>query len=123
MLPAGGVIKIKGGAGRFLGYHMSDGAIFVEKECDVRPGACMTGGKIVIAGTVEEVLPPSPSTALNLKSKSTTPNRGWTILRVPRRLGRAWHRQNLCLQSKQSAIESSTKNTSKISLMSVGAFG
>ena len=53
----GGVIKIKGSAGRFLGYHMSDGAIYVEKECDVRAGACMTGGKIVIAGTVEEVMP------------------------------------------------------------------
>ncbi len=45
----GGVIKIKGGAGRFLGYHMSDGAILVDKEVDVRPGACMTGGKIVIS--------------------------------------------------------------------------
>jgi formylmethanofuran dehydrogenase subunit C len=53
----GGIIKIKGSAGRFLGYHMSDGAIYVEKECDVRAGACMTGGKIVIAGKVEEVMP------------------------------------------------------------------
>ncbi len=53
----GGVLKIKGGAGRFLGYHMSDGAILVDKEVDVRPGACMTGGKIVITGTVEEVMP------------------------------------------------------------------
>jgi formylmethanofuran dehydrogenase subunit C len=53
----GGVLKIKGGAGRFLGYHMSDGAILVDKEVDVRPGAFMTGGKIVITGTVEEVLP------------------------------------------------------------------
>ena len=53
----GGVLKIKGGAGRFLGYHMSDGAILVDKEVDVRPGACMTGGKIVITGTINEVLP------------------------------------------------------------------
>jgi formylmethanofuran dehydrogenase subunit C len=53
----GGVLKIKGGAGRFLGYHMSDGAILVDKEVDVRPGACMTGGKIVITGKVEEMLP------------------------------------------------------------------
>ena len=36
---------------------MSDGAIYVEKECDVRAGACMTGGKIVIAGTIEEIMP------------------------------------------------------------------
>jgi formylmethanofuran dehydrogenase subunit C len=53
----GGIIKIKGSAGRFLGYHMSDGAIYVEKQCEVRPGACMTGGKIIINGVVEEVLP------------------------------------------------------------------
>jgi formylmethanofuran dehydrogenase subunit C len=53
----GGVLKIKDGAGRFLGYHMSDGAILVENEVDVRPGACMTGGKIVITGKIEEVLP------------------------------------------------------------------
>lgn len=53
----GGVIKVKGGAGRFLGYHMSDGSILVESTCDMRPGACMTGGKIVITGAIEEVLP------------------------------------------------------------------
>jgi formylmethanofuran dehydrogenase subunit C len=52
----GGIIKIKGSAGRFLGYHMSDGAIYVEKDCDVRAGACMTGGKIVIGG-ITEILP------------------------------------------------------------------
>jgi formylmethanofuran dehydrogenase subunit C len=49
----GGTIKIKGAAGRFLGYHMSNGTIYVEKECDVRAGACMTGGKIVINGVIE----------------------------------------------------------------------
>ncbi|HTY74094.1 MAG TPA: formylmethanofuran dehydrogenase subunit C [Candidatus Nanoarchaeia archaeon] len=53
----GGVIKIKGSAGRFLGYHMSDGTIYVEKECAYRLAPCMTGGKIVIAGTLEEVMP------------------------------------------------------------------
>ncbi len=52
----GGIIKIKGSAGRFLGFHMSEGAIYVEKNCDVRTGALMTGGKIVVAGTLE-VLP------------------------------------------------------------------
>jgi formylmethanofuran dehydrogenase subunit C len=52
----GGIIKIKGSAGRFLGYHMTDGAIYVEKDCDVRAGACMASGKIVIGGTLE-ILP------------------------------------------------------------------
>jgi len=52
----GGVIKIKGSAGRFLGFHMSDGAIYVEKDCDVRAGALMNGGKIVVGGKME-VLP------------------------------------------------------------------
>ncbi len=53
----GGVLKIAGGAGRFLGYHMSDGAILVDKDVDTRAGACMTGGKIVITGTIPEVMP------------------------------------------------------------------
>jgi formylmethanofuran dehydrogenase subunit C len=52
----GGIIKVKGSAGRFLGYHMSEGAIYVEKDCDVRAGACMHSGKIVIGGKME-VLP------------------------------------------------------------------
>jgi formylmethanofuran dehydrogenase subunit C len=49
----GGIIKIKGNAGRFLGFHQSDGAIYVEKDCDVRVGAMMHGGKIVIGGKME----------------------------------------------------------------------
>jgi formylmethanofuran dehydrogenase subunit C len=53
----GGVIKIKGSAGRFLGYHMSDGTIYVEKNCQYRLAPCMTGGKIVIGGELEEVMP------------------------------------------------------------------
>ena len=53
----GGVLKIKGGAGRFLGYHMSDGTILVETKSETRAGACMTGGKLVINGTIEEVMP------------------------------------------------------------------
>lgn len=52
----GGTIKIKGSAGRFLGYHMVNGTIYVEKDCDVRAGACMTGGKIIINGQ-HEVMP------------------------------------------------------------------
>ena len=53
----GGILKIQGGAGRFLGYHMSEGTILVDKESDTRAGACMTGGKIVITGTIPEVMP------------------------------------------------------------------
>lgn len=53
----GGVIKIKGGAGPFLGFRMVDGAIYVQKECGTRVGACMTGGKIIVAGFLEEVMP------------------------------------------------------------------
>ncbi|MFB3888564.1 MAG: formylmethanofuran dehydrogenase subunit C [Candidatus Bathyarchaeia archaeon] len=53
----GGVIKIKGSAGRFLGFHMSDGTIYVERECASRLAPCMIGGKIVIAGTLEEIMP------------------------------------------------------------------
>ena len=52
----GGIIKIKGSAGMFLGYHMSDGAIYVEQDCDVRAGACMHSGKIIVGGKLE-VLP------------------------------------------------------------------
>lgn len=53
----GGVIKIKGTAGIFLGYHMTDGAIYVEKQCSSRAGAAMTGGKIILAGHVTELMP------------------------------------------------------------------
>ena len=53
----GGVIKIKGSAGRFLGFHMSDGAIYVEKDCAYRLAPCMTGGKVVIGGLLEEIMP------------------------------------------------------------------
>jgi formylmethanofuran dehydrogenase subunit C len=63
----GGVLKINGGAGRYLGYHMSNGTILVAKETASRAGACMTGGKIVITGTVEEVMP--TFTVDNIKGK------------------------------------------------------
>lgn len=53
----GGVIKIKGNAGPFLGYHMSDGTIHVEKNAAPRLGANMVGGKIVVSGTVEDMMP------------------------------------------------------------------
>ena len=53
----GGVIKVKGNAGRFLGYHMSNGTIYIEKNCEYRLAPCMTGGKIVVGGMVEDILP------------------------------------------------------------------
>ncbi|MCW4010358.1 MAG: formylmethanofuran dehydrogenase subunit C [Candidatus Bathyarchaeota archaeon] len=53
----GGVIKVKGNAGRFLGYHMSKGTIYIEKNCEYRLAPCMTGGKIVISGVLDEVMP------------------------------------------------------------------
>ncbi len=53
----GGVIKVKGNAGRFLGYHMLNGTIYVEKACETRLAPRMIGGKIVIAGVVESVMP------------------------------------------------------------------
>ena len=53
----GGLIKIFGDAGQFLGFRMRAGTIYVEKEADTRVGASMTGGKIVVVGTVKEVMP------------------------------------------------------------------
>lgn len=53
----GGVIKIKGSAGPFLGYHMSSGTIHVEKNAGPRLGANMVGGKLVVSGSVEDIMP------------------------------------------------------------------
>jgi formylmethanofuran dehydrogenase subunit C len=64
----GGIIKIKGSAGRFLGYHMSDGAIYVQKDCDVRTGACMISGKIIVTGKLE-VLPSFTIDSIKPKAK------------------------------------------------------
>jgi formylmethanofuran dehydrogenase subunit C len=52
-----GLIKIYGNAGQFLGLRMRDGTIYVEKDSGGRVGACMKGGKIVISGFLEFVLP------------------------------------------------------------------
>jgi formylmethanofuran dehydrogenase subunit C len=54
----GGLIKIKGNnTGQFLGFHMYDGTIHVGKNAGTRLGANMTGGKIVVSGSIEEVMP------------------------------------------------------------------
>jgi formylmethanofuran dehydrogenase subunit C len=52
-----GTIKIYGNTKQFLGFRMRGGTIYVEKNADTRVGACMTGGKIVVSGFLEEVLP------------------------------------------------------------------
>jgi formylmethanofuran dehydrogenase subunit C len=52
-----GVIKIYGTAGQFVGLRMHNGTIYVQKDCEGRAGACMTGGKIVVGGFLESVLP------------------------------------------------------------------
>jgi formylmethanofuran dehydrogenase subunit C len=52
-----GVIKIYGNAGQFAGFRMREGTIFVERDADSRTGASMTGGKIIIGGRIESVLP------------------------------------------------------------------
>ncbi len=53
----GGTIKIRGNSGPFLGFRMSNGIVHIEKNAGNRLGACMTGGKIVVSGFIEEVLP------------------------------------------------------------------
>ena len=52
-----GVIKIYGTAGQFVGLRMHNGTIYVQKDCEGRAGACMNGGKIVVGGFLESVLP------------------------------------------------------------------
>jgi formylmethanofuran dehydrogenase subunit C len=53
----GGVIIIKGNSGPFLGFHISKGAIYVEKNAGPRLGANMVGGKIIVSGLVEDLMP------------------------------------------------------------------
>jgi len=52
-----GIIKIYGCAGQFAGFRMCDGTVYVQKDAESRIGACMTGGKIVVGGFLESVLP------------------------------------------------------------------
>jgi formylmethanofuran dehydrogenase subunit C len=53
----GGLIKVHGSAGPFLGFRMHGGTVHVEKNIGNRAGACMTGGKIVVSGVLEEMMP------------------------------------------------------------------
>jgi formylmethanofuran dehydrogenase subunit C len=50
-------VKIDGSAGNFLGFHMSEGAIYVAKGCGDRIGSYMTGGKIIVGGATGTILP------------------------------------------------------------------
>ena len=52
-----GIIKIYGAAGQFTGLRMRNGTIYVKENCGGRVGACMTGGKIVVGGYLESVMP------------------------------------------------------------------
>jgi formylmethanofuran dehydrogenase subunit C len=52
-----GTIKIYGHANQFVGFRMCDGTIYVQGDCEGRAGACMTGGKVVLGGSLESVLP------------------------------------------------------------------
>jgi formylmethanofuran dehydrogenase subunit C len=53
----GGIIKIYGNAGQFVGFRMHDGTIYVQMDAGARTGACMIGGKIIVGGFLESVLP------------------------------------------------------------------
>jgi len=66
----GGLIKIKGSnTGQFLGFHMRDGTIHVEKDATTRVGTNMTGGKIVVSGKIDEMMPTFTIDAVKPKVK------------------------------------------------------
>ena len=65
----GGVIKIHGNAGPFLGFRMRGGTIHVEKNVGRRAAACMTGGKIVVSGILEDIPPTFTIDAIKPKTK------------------------------------------------------
>jgi formylmethanofuran dehydrogenase subunit C len=52
-----GLIRIDGNAGMFPGLHMIGGTILINGDCLGRAGAQMKGGKIVILGRMESILP------------------------------------------------------------------
>jgi formylmethanofuran dehydrogenase subunit C len=53
----GGTIKVYGSAGQFAGFRMHDGTLYVQDSSETRAGACMKGGKIIVGGFLESVLP------------------------------------------------------------------
>lgn len=52
-----GLIKIGGDVGLYAGIHMQGGTIFVSGSSAGRLGAQMTGGKVILMGKVDDVLP------------------------------------------------------------------
>jgi formylmethanofuran dehydrogenase subunit C len=64
-----GAIKILGNAGPFLGLRMREGTIHVKNSCEGRAGACMSGGKIIIGGAVESILPSFTIDSIKKKAK------------------------------------------------------
>ncbi len=52
-----GTIKIYGNAGQFVGFRIREGTIYVQNACKGRAGACMAGGKVVVGGFLESVMP------------------------------------------------------------------
>ena len=52
-----GIIRIEGNAGMFPGIHMRGGMVLIGGGCDGRAGAGMTGGRVIIRGRMETVLP------------------------------------------------------------------
>ena len=52
-----GLIKVHGSTAQFAGLHMKNGAIYIMGNSKGRIGAEMTGGKIIVDGTLNEVLP------------------------------------------------------------------
>ena len=52
-----GLIRIKRSADTFPGTHMCGGTLLIEGDCKGRAGAGMTGGRVVISGRMEDVLP------------------------------------------------------------------
>lgn len=66
----GGLIKIKGSnIGQFLGFHMSDGTIHIGKDATTRVGTNMTGGKIVVSGKIDEIMPTFTVDSIKAKVK------------------------------------------------------
>jgi formylmethanofuran dehydrogenase subunit C len=64
-----GVIKVYGSAGQFVGFRMREGTIYVQRDADTRAGASMTGGKIIIGGFLESVLPTFTIDSVKQKAK------------------------------------------------------
>jgi formylmethanofuran dehydrogenase subunit C len=64
-----GIIKVYGNVGQFVGLRMRDGTIYVQKDSEGRAGACMTGGKIVVGGFLESVLPTFTVDSVKQKAK------------------------------------------------------